>query len=278
MASKKEKLPSQEDLREVPRWARVAFAARCARRVQPLFQAAWPDAPGEYVEAVDRAIRVAEGSAAWARADAHADEGAAGAAGEAAAKGVGPAFAAGSAASAAARASAAAADHFCSADIDHLTPYLAPVSLDAACAAGASASDNAGEAVRGTAAENNTIRAMRMDFEKLRAAAEKERWTDETPVPREFFGPVWPECEPPGWPSTAARPMRQKTAQPASKEERLVVQASVHVPVDDEMLVDGITELYQALNRYHILCGGTGLTIDDWQILVPSGTRVRELV
>ncbi|MEM9065772.1 MAG: hypothetical protein AAGB51_09820, partial [Planctomycetota bacterium] len=60
-------LPSKEELRTLPRWALVAYAARCARRVQPLFKASWPDAPAEHVEAVDKAITLAERSAAAAR-------------------------------------------------------------------------------------------------------------------------------------------------------------------------------------------------------------------
>src|SRR5207249_2082158 len=49
-------------------WPRVAFAARCARRVQPLFDEAWPDAAATRKEAVERAICLAEHSAAEGRA------------------------------------------------------------------------------------------------------------------------------------------------------------------------------------------------------------------
>ena len=42
---------TKEDLDKLPRWAIVAFAARCARRVQPLFTALWPVAPQEHVHA-----------------------------------------------------------------------------------------------------------------------------------------------------------------------------------------------------------------------------------
>jgi hypothetical protein len=52
------------DLRRLPHWSRVAFAARCARRVRPLFEEAWPDAAAIRKEAVDRAIVLAEHCAA----------------------------------------------------------------------------------------------------------------------------------------------------------------------------------------------------------------------
>jgi hypothetical protein len=42
----------------------VAFAARCARRVLPLFEAAWPDAAPRRREALEQAITLAEQSAA----------------------------------------------------------------------------------------------------------------------------------------------------------------------------------------------------------------------
>ena len=48
------------DLRRLRHWSRVAFAARCARRVQPLFAEAWPDAAENRKEAVEQAITLAE--------------------------------------------------------------------------------------------------------------------------------------------------------------------------------------------------------------------------
>jgi hypothetical protein len=56
------------DPERLPHWSRVAFAARCARRVQPLFTEAWPDAAPARVAAVERAITLAEQSAAERRA------------------------------------------------------------------------------------------------------------------------------------------------------------------------------------------------------------------
>ncbi len=65
MAKKrKSTVPIEKEIAALPRWARVAFAARCARRVQPLFQAFWPEAPPEHVAAVDTAITLAERAAA----------------------------------------------------------------------------------------------------------------------------------------------------------------------------------------------------------------------
>jgi hypothetical protein len=53
----------QVDPEQLPHWIRVAFAARCARRVQALFAEAWPEAIPARVEAIERAISLAEQSA-----------------------------------------------------------------------------------------------------------------------------------------------------------------------------------------------------------------------
>lgn len=199
MAKKKElEPPSEKEIRRLPRWAQVAFAARCARRVQPLFQAGWPKAPAEHVEAVKRAIRIAEtGAAGTTRAGAVAVAASASAATRAV-----------SAASGQARLSAASAAY--AADAAAVASTTAAFSADASvvaasarASAAASAAFSAGEAARavhGAVAETGVIRAMRADLDKLQAVAKQEGWTDETPVPPEFFGPLWPEGEPPGWP------------------------------------------------------------------------------
>jgi hypothetical protein len=54
----------QNPLDDLPHWKRVAFAARCARRVLPLLARYWPDIPYRYAQAPLRAIEVAERSAA----------------------------------------------------------------------------------------------------------------------------------------------------------------------------------------------------------------------
>ena len=41
---------------ELPRWARIALAARTVRRIQPLFLACWPKAPKKCQQNVERAL------------------------------------------------------------------------------------------------------------------------------------------------------------------------------------------------------------------------------
>ncbi|MHB0961549.1 MAG: hypothetical protein ACYC0X_26525 [Pirellulaceae bacterium] len=55
------------DPARLPHWARVAFAARCARYVQPSFASLWPDADSEHIQSLEEALTYAEESAAKAR-------------------------------------------------------------------------------------------------------------------------------------------------------------------------------------------------------------------
>jgi hypothetical protein len=56
------------DMASLPHWARVAFAARCARQALPLFQRFWPHATPARQASLQTAIRLSEQSAADGRA------------------------------------------------------------------------------------------------------------------------------------------------------------------------------------------------------------------
>lgn len=201
-------LPTAEELATLPRWARVAFVARCARRVQPLFTQLWSDAPKERVEAVDSAITISERSAARASAaatDAARADAAEAAANAANAVDVANVRAAYVAYSAARAASAIHADSF------HAAARAASAANAAADAAAAAGNDV-------HAAQAATVAAMRRDFELLKAAAKAAKWTDDTPVPPEFFGPLWPEGEPEGWPTSSKTSPQRIDTLPTEEE------------------------------------------------------------
>jgi len=184
--------PTAEDLLELPRWARVAFAVRCGRRVQPLFTQFWPDAPATYVEAIEQALTTAASMARvptsahdtaivshWRAADAVA----------AAAPASPAALVAETAARAAEAASRAATAR-----------AGAPRAADAYAAARAA---DAAVAAR-TDGRADSIRAVWRDYECLLAASKgrlqadiesglsrEDPWTDETPVDASSVGPLW---------------------------------------------------------------------------------------
>ena len=55
---------AEVDPSRLPHWARVAFAARCARVTRPVFDQYWPDAANQFRDAVQTAITTAEQAAA----------------------------------------------------------------------------------------------------------------------------------------------------------------------------------------------------------------------
>jgi hypothetical protein len=175
-------IPAEAELARLPRWARVAFAARCARRVLPLFKHQWPEAPAAHLTAVEQAVSVAENAAAAA------DGSAASAFTSAGAYVVTADYATGGAGGYAVVAVGAALDAAISADASD----AATAGADAACATYLLA------AGQGNA---TALRAIRTDFSALMRTAEVRRWTDDTPVPPEVFGSMWPDGAPPGWPA-----------------------------------------------------------------------------
>jgi hypothetical protein len=148
--------PTKDDIKQLPRWAQVAYAARCARLVLPLFKENWPDAPKERVVAVEKAVEIAEQSAAAA------------------------AYAAFAAATADAAAAAAAAAAFAA-----VTAAAAADAYAADAYAAAAAADAADAAEKSKRLD--LIPQMKMDFQTLLRLAKEQRWNDDTPVPPTVF-------------------------------------------------------------------------------------------
>lgn len=242
------KLPSKKEIAQLPRWAQVAFAARCARRVQPLFKHFWPDASAEHVEALDRTITISERGAARAADDDHAYNAAANAANAADTAAINATTATTALAAAFAAAAARAADD----DDDNNTARAADAARAAAARVGAEA-------------ERTVLRAMRIDFEELKARAVAEQWIDDTPVPPSVFGPLWPEGEPEFWPATESE----------SEPLELVIELEVPDGVDDDEVAERVSELLAEMDGLHRAMGGGGLKIAGVDVEVFAGEGVR---
>jgi hypothetical protein len=176
-------VPTEEEIGRLPLWARVAWAARCARRVQPAYREFWAGTSERTLRVLDRAVRTAEQAAAAATRLADADALAATLA-AAAHPAPGHAFPA-AAAAAGAAASAAVVG----------APYAARSVADAA--------RHAVHLILSTAAVDTPLaaqlRCLRRDFARLRRLAREQNWTDDTPVPPDVFGPLWPPGVEPHW-------------------------------------------------------------------------------
>jgi hypothetical protein len=171
-------------LEMLPRLARVAFAARCVRRVQALLGRFSPDCSEEFLETVDRAVTLAERSGAEGRPC----KGLAEAAEEAERRARG----------------AVGATRECAAEtglaaVSLSAPLRRAVAYAAAAAAFAALEPSARAAARAAAYTQEAVRAadagyvesaMASDLERLQEAAGREGWNDERPVAPEFFEPL----------------------------------------------------------------------------------------
>ncbi len=181
--------PSAGEIEKLPRWARVAFAARCARRVLPLVKRFWTGAPLIHLKAFDSAVATAESADIIPVAKATIVQEAA----SSAAEEVGTAFAfhvahaAAYAAARAARNASAAATHAIAG-----TKSGATYDIDAASAA------TEGMFLAARVGTINSLVAPARDFDLLSRLVKKEKWTDDTPVPPTVFGPMW-DGPPPEW-------------------------------------------------------------------------------
>jgi hypothetical protein len=183
IVTREETLPTEDEIAKLPRWARVAFAARCARRVLPLFKHSLPEAPDYHSGTMENDVEVAELSAATAKAPARGgDIDGVVAAVEARTAGVPVAQAVARSATRAAKAAEVADSPFNFPDTT--VPY---------------------EAVQAAAeAAPGVVPHIRRDFDHLVRLAEQSHWTDDTSVSPAVFGPLWPEGPPPGWPAMEA--------------------------------------------------------------------------
>lgn len=178
MADEDAGLPTLDEIARLPRWAIVAFAARCARRALPLFQSGWPGASEMYVQAIERAVGMAEMSIAerGAKADAAAIRHAAYAADR------------------------AAADAFAAAAFTTTPAVGAARAAQLAANAAANATDNrdnaednpaiAASTGRVAASAGVAVAEIRSDFDRLVRAAARDRWNKNTSVPPSFFPPL----------------------------------------------------------------------------------------
>jgi hypothetical protein len=62
------------------------------------------------------------------------------------------------------------------------------------------------------------LRCIRRDFVRLKKLARKEKWTDDTPMPPDVFGPMWPDGVEPYWAVEPPPPPAPTPPTPPPKE------------------------------------------------------------
>lgn len=191
-------MPFKPDVRCLPKWARVAFAARCAQRVMPVFRSAWREAPREDVTSHKCAVKLVCAAAATAGVDLDELDQLEHQVRVAANKTYDIVF---------------PAPRFGEHYLGETACWAARVSLEAMEVARLAAKDidapghvrQAFELARETASHRNAgleaEAAMKHDFDALVARANAESWDDDTPVDPDSLGDLWPDGKPSRWPS-----------------------------------------------------------------------------
>ena len=237
-------------LKDIPRWGCVAFAARCARRVQPLFVKSWPDAPQEHIDAIEKAIDLAELMAAdpSVRNRGAADTGANAAA---AARAAANAKANARTAHAAAYAANAAVAYTDVADV-----------ADAAARAAAYAA-YAAYAYADVAFADDLGNNIRNDVQALQAAHEKGLIDENGSVPQSLFGPLWPDGAPEWWPD----------ADVTSENHRIKLKFRLPANASEETIQEHVIEAIKDINGLHRLAGGHGLQVEEVEVQQPIAVK-----
>jgi hypothetical protein len=172
-------LPNVKEIADLPRWARVAYAARNARRVLPFFRFAWPDASARQQEQIVRAVILAERSAQHGFSVFE---------------------------------EALKFDGF----MMHLGDHASRTAGAALIVAGKVVDPDAQAKLIYEASQSvkmvGETQYARADFERLRSECKQGQWTDSDRVSPEVFGPLWPKGPPPGWPEIIPDPNAAATS------------------------------------------------------------------
>jgi hypothetical protein len=198
------KVPGDRDMRAIPRWARVALAARTVRRIQPLLLVSWPKATRKSQRGVEWAIAEAESAATQGSPTPDLKD-----AGAAAmnARGHAPMNAV------TANFLANAASHVSASGQQLSATIMARAALEQARWAVYWFE----EYHDAPGAEQATVEAIWNDFQQLKVASKREKWTDLTAVAPDFFGPMWPNGLPRNWPMAPVAPPMPVAKRPRRK-------------------------------------------------------------
>ncbi len=253
--------PSLEQVESLPRWARVAFAARCARRVAPLFRKFWPDAPLEFDAKLEMAVSTAEKSAGQAGRDINGGEVTTPASAIICANYACDAVMAAlrdrdrvkTVLEAVPRAIVAFTKQANEAETLPVIPVIAHNAALAIAQSNAEGSQDYKQAIQTAEA------AIRHDFQSLLELANAEKWDDATPVGPDRFGPLW---------VTHSELPERNTSEIALPDLELYIDPG---EADAEVVADVLI----ALSELNKAAGGLGLSYKITGTAVSAAQEVR---
>lgn len=240
----RESTPTREDLLLIPRWARVAFAARCAERVYPVFtewmKKRWPKELTSQQTEARNAIDIAVASARSGRA----------------VKGrvVSSPLAGSMQMLSSEMMDERATLAYNLATLAGSTVFLTPTQDDAKHVAAIGYRT----LFVGSGDDRELLRAsMWSDYDRLLELATEESWTDECAVDPDWLGPLWPQGKPKDWPGT-----HSPSAQLPAMQFEFIIPAGLDATARAEFR-SRVAQFYASLSAAHVMMGGTGLRILD---------------
>ncbi|MBC7783694.1 MAG: hypothetical protein H7144_07625 [Burkholderiales bacterium] len=99
--------------------------------------------------------------------------------------------------------------------------------------------------------------AILFDVELLKLLARTENWTDTTLVPPECFGPLWPDSEPDNWPVT------YDESPDDLGTPKIHIEFTLPAELDENEASRVISSLLRRASDLHLAFGGNGLVITD---------------
>ena len=180
----KPRIPTKDDIHALPRWAKVAFLGRCVERMLPIIKKDWPDLP----KAAHFLIASAGGMSSVSAEAAHETS---------ATNEIDQ--------TAAFLKQAEDLDHRAAAHAIAVCGYAAAIPMIADMLKSTdfvfAALESVNYAYQGIGlSESLAIDSVWPDFVTICNAAKAENWTNDTAVPPEAFGTLWPNGTPKGWP------------------------------------------------------------------------------
>lgn len=271
------RVPTTKELEALTQWARVAFAARCARRVLTLLALPWPKPNHVHRSLLDHAVTTLEHLAGRGIADNTIRELIPNAI-----EPVGASIADSSLQTATenivrtVRSAIAVAER---PDYTRSVQKVVDLAKDSVSAMVAQAPliiGPNGPYKLEQRAVDKTVREMCRDYQSLLHLAQgieppgssaifrvhRNVWTNNTPVPPWVFGPMWPEGTPDGWPLLR------------DEGESLHLKIEIAVPsgmneAESKAFNKRVATFFAKLSGAHVALGGTGLRLLDHSSCAP---------
>jgi hypothetical protein len=228
----KPRIPTKDDIHDLPRWAKVAFLGRCVERMLPIIKKDWSDLPkaAQFLIASAGVMSSVSAEAAHeASAKKEIDQ------------------------TAAFLKQAEELDHRAAAHAIAVCGYAAAIPMIANMLKSTdlvvAALESFSFAYQGIGlSESLAIDSVWPDFVTIRNAAKAENWTNDTAVPSEAFGALWPNGTPKGWPDAHIKDLQgvkltfdKKSLRNGNKKTNLVRVSHVVKVHQSQEISDGQT-------------------------------------